>query len=110
MFVWHDYDSPVPWVEVKQALERLTFGETLQARAGTQVAFLFKAHQPDALASNGAKAVRAIRSASCGGDQLRCTRWRMSTGPSRMAARSGTMSYLPAHGNSGDRQLLCLAM
>ena len=32
--VWHDYKSPTPWVEVRQALEQLHFAETLYHVAG----------------------------------------------------------------------------
>jgi glycosyltransferase involved in cell wall biosynthesis/SAM-dependent methyltransferase len=40
--VWHDVVSPVAWVEVRQALEKTGFPETIYHVAGTQVAFLHK--------------------------------------------------------------------
>jgi glycosyltransferase involved in cell wall biosynthesis len=40
--VWHDFDSPVEWVEVRQALEGIDFAEPVYHVAGTQVAFLHK--------------------------------------------------------------------
>ena len=44
--VWHDFASPVPWVEVSRALERIDFAETIYHVAGTSAAFLHK--RPDA--------------------------------------------------------------
>jgi glycosyltransferase involved in cell wall biosynthesis/tetratricopeptide (TPR) repeat protein/predicted O-methyltransferase YrrM len=40
--VWHDIDNPVAWVEVRQALEAITFAEPVYHVAGTMVAFLHK--------------------------------------------------------------------
>jgi glycosyltransferase involved in cell wall biosynthesis len=40
--VWHDFDSLVPWVKVREAIERLGFSEPLVHVEGTQVAFLRK--------------------------------------------------------------------
>ncbi len=40
--VWHDFDSPVAWVEVRAAVEAAGLPETVYHVAGTQVAFLFK--------------------------------------------------------------------
>jgi glycosyltransferase involved in cell wall biosynthesis/tetratricopeptide (TPR) repeat protein len=40
--VWHDFDSEVPWVEVRPALERAGLAESVTHVLGTQVAFLFK--------------------------------------------------------------------
>jgi predicted O-methyltransferase YrrM len=40
--VWHDFDSPVPWVEVKRAVERAGLPEAVYHVVGTQVAFLMK--------------------------------------------------------------------
>src|SRR5207237_4678421 len=39
---WHDFGSPTPWVEVRQALEQLPFTEAIYHVAGTEVAFLRK--------------------------------------------------------------------
>ena len=44
--VWHDFTSPVDWVEVRQALDRLRFREPVVDVAGTSVAFLRKAAVP----------------------------------------------------------------
>jgi glycosyltransferase involved in cell wall biosynthesis/predicted O-methyltransferase YrrM len=40
--VWHDYGSPVPWVEVPQAVAEAALPEPVYHVAGTEVAFLFK--------------------------------------------------------------------
>ena len=40
--VWHDFNSPVPWVKVREAIEQLGFGEPVVHVEGTQVAFLRK--------------------------------------------------------------------
>ena len=40
--VWHDFNSPVPWVKVREAIERLGFAEPVVHVDGTQVAFLRK--------------------------------------------------------------------
>ena len=40
--VWHDFNSPVPWVKVREAIERLGFAEPVFHVEGTQVAFLRK--------------------------------------------------------------------
>src|SRR5262249_2640768 len=40
--VWHDFGSPVAWVEVRQALEDIDFAEPVYHVAGTQVAFLHR--------------------------------------------------------------------
>jgi hypothetical protein len=40
--VWHDFDSPVPWEEVKQAIEAIGFAEGVVHVEGTDVAFLHK--------------------------------------------------------------------
>jgi glycosyltransferase involved in cell wall biosynthesis/Flp pilus assembly protein TadD len=40
--VWHDFGSPVPWVEVRQAIAAAALEETVYHIAGTQVAFLVK--------------------------------------------------------------------
>ena len=40
--VWHDFNSPVPWVKVREAIERLGFAEPVVHVEGTQVAFLRK--------------------------------------------------------------------
>jgi SAM-dependent methyltransferase len=40
--VWHDFTSPVEWVEVRPALERLRFAEPVVHVEGTAVAFLHK--------------------------------------------------------------------
>jgi hypothetical protein len=41
--VWHDFDSPVPWVEVRPAIEAAGFAEPVVHVEGTEVAFLRKA-------------------------------------------------------------------
>jgi hypothetical protein len=43
---WHDFNSLVPWVEVRKALERLDFAETVYHVIGTQVAFLDRQAPP----------------------------------------------------------------
>jgi glycosyltransferase involved in cell wall biosynthesis/predicted O-methyltransferase YrrM/Flp pilus assembly protein TadD len=48
--VWHDFRSPVAWVEVQQAVEAAGLDETIYHVAGTQVAFLFKEAVPSAVA------------------------------------------------------------
>ncbi|QEH37741.1 SPBc2 prophage-derived glycosyltransferase SunS [Aquisphaera giovannonii] len=40
--VWHDFGSPVPWVEVRQAVEAIGFDEPVIHIEGTEVAFLRK--------------------------------------------------------------------
>ena len=50
--VWHDFDSPVPWVRVREAIERLGFAEPVMHVAGTEVAFLRK-QAPAAVARHG---------------------------------------------------------
>ena len=40
--VWHDFNSPVPWVKVREAIERLGFAEPVVHVEGTEVAFLRK--------------------------------------------------------------------
>ena len=40
--VWHDFNSPVPWVKVREAIERLGFPEPVVHVEGTEVAFLRK--------------------------------------------------------------------
>ena len=42
VITWHDFDSPVPWVEVRAAIERARFPEPVYHVAGTEVAFLVK--------------------------------------------------------------------
>lgn len=42
VIVWHDFNSPTPWVEVRQALEQLPFSEALEHVEGSQIAFLRK--------------------------------------------------------------------
>src|SRR5260370_41453276 len=40
--VWHDFGSPTPWAQVRQALEQTAFAEPIYHVAGTEVAFLRK--------------------------------------------------------------------
>jgi glycosyltransferase involved in cell wall biosynthesis len=40
--VWHDFGSPVPWVRVREAVERLALPDPVIHVAGTEVAFLRK--------------------------------------------------------------------
>ena len=40
--VWHDFNSPVPWVKVREAIERMGFAEPVVHVEGTEVAFLRK--------------------------------------------------------------------
>ena len=40
--VWHDFGSAVPWVKVREAVERMGFAEEVVHVAGTEVAFLRK--------------------------------------------------------------------
>jgi glycosyltransferase involved in cell wall biosynthesis/tetratricopeptide (TPR) repeat protein len=40
--VWHDFDSPMPWVRVREAIDRLGLPDLVLHVAGTQVAFLRK--------------------------------------------------------------------
>src|SRR5439155_9083612 len=42
MIVWHDFNSPTPWVHVRQALEQVPFAEEIEHVEGTEVAFLKK--------------------------------------------------------------------
>lgn len=42
---WHDFGSPTPWVEVRQAIEEANLPEPVYHVEGTQVAFLFKEGQ-----------------------------------------------------------------
>jgi predicted O-methyltransferase YrrM len=44
--VWHDFNSPTPWVEVNKALGQLDFPEAIQHVEGTQVAFLIRDTSP----------------------------------------------------------------
>jgi glycosyltransferase involved in cell wall biosynthesis len=55
--VWHVFDSPLPWVRVREAIERLAFPEPVHHVAGTEVAFLRKAGPgPDPLGESAAPA------------------------------------------------------
>ncbi len=40
--VWHDFNSPVPWVKVREAIERLGLPDPVIHVGGTEVAFLRK--------------------------------------------------------------------
>jgi len=40
--VWHDFDSPVPWVKVREAIDQLGFAEPVVRVEGTKVACLRK--------------------------------------------------------------------
>ena len=40
--VWHDFNSPVPWVKVREAIEGMGFAEPVVHVEGTEVAFLRK--------------------------------------------------------------------
>ena len=40
--VWHDFNSPVAWVKVREAIERAEFAEVVVHVEGTEVAFLRK--------------------------------------------------------------------
>jgi hypothetical protein len=40
--VWHDFNSPVPWVKVREAIEQIGFAEPDVHVEGTEVAFLRK--------------------------------------------------------------------
>jgi glycosyltransferase involved in cell wall biosynthesis/predicted O-methyltransferase YrrM len=40
--VWHDMGSPLPWVRVREAIERAGFAEAVEHVEGTMVAFLRK--------------------------------------------------------------------
>jgi hypothetical protein len=40
--VWHDFGSTVPWVKVREAIERIGFAEAVVHVEGTEVAFLRK--------------------------------------------------------------------
>ena len=42
LIVWHDFNSPVPWVKVREAIERMGFAEPVVHVQGTEVAFLRK--------------------------------------------------------------------
>lgn len=42
VIAWHDFDSPVPWVEVRTAIERAGLPEPVYHVVGTEVAFLVK--------------------------------------------------------------------
>jgi glycosyltransferase involved in cell wall biosynthesis len=44
--VWHDFDSPVPWVRVREAVEQMGFVEEVVHVEGTEVAFLRKGVWP----------------------------------------------------------------
>jgi tetratricopeptide (TPR) repeat protein/predicted O-methyltransferase YrrM len=56
--VWHDYDAPVEWVKVREAIRRIGFAEPVYHVTGTRVAYLFKAGAAPALppSENGAAA------------------------------------------------------
>jgi len=58
---WHDFDSPVPWVHVRAAIERLGLAEPVYHVAGTQVAFLRKAGPgPELPAAPGGSGLRRL--------------------------------------------------
>jgi len=40
--VWHDFNSPVPWVQVREAIEQIGFAEAVVHVEGTEVGFLRK--------------------------------------------------------------------
>ena len=72
--VWHDFNSPVPWVKVREAIEQLGFAEPVVHVEGTQVAFLRK-QAPLPAPADGSAAAQA-RCASRGkATQKGCTRW-----------------------------------
>src|SRR5439155_23498659 len=52
LLVWHDFNSPVAWVQVRPALERAGLAEAVYHVEGTQVAILHKAPAAD---TNGAR-------------------------------------------------------
>jgi tetratricopeptide (TPR) repeat protein/predicted O-methyltransferase YrrM len=68
--VWHDFNSPTPWVEVGQALEQTDFPEPIQHVAGTEVAFLLKAPQPSQPSVPGNGSLQARRHFPPDGDRL----------------------------------------
>jgi glycosyltransferase involved in cell wall biosynthesis/tetratricopeptide (TPR) repeat protein len=58
---WHDFGSPVAWVEVRQAVEAAGLPDTVYHVAGTQVAFLLKeANLPAAAAPPSPAAAEAL--------------------------------------------------
>jgi glycosyltransferase involved in cell wall biosynthesis/SAM-dependent methyltransferase len=57
--VWHDFTSPVNWVEVRGALERIRLDEPVVHVAGTAVAFLRKQDAPGT-AGRGAASISGL--------------------------------------------------
>ena len=45
LIVWHDFNSPVPWVKVREAIEQMKFDEPVVHVEGTEVAFLIRGVQ-----------------------------------------------------------------
>ena len=52
--VWQDFNSPVPWVKVREAIERLSFPEPVVHVEGTEVAYLRKQAALPSPRTNGA--------------------------------------------------------
>src|SRR5262245_41807913 len=61
--VWHDYNSAVPWVKVREAIERIGFAEPVVHVEGTEVAFLRKGAPGPRYRRRG---LHPPRSARCG--------------------------------------------
>ena len=76
--VWHDFNSPVPWVKVREAIEQLGVPEPVVHVEGTEVAFLRKQAPLPWAAHESARRPGARGLGRRPGKG--CTRWRWSIG------------------------------
>jgi predicted O-methyltransferase YrrM len=65
--VWHDFNSPVPWVKVREAIEGLGFAEPVVHVEGTEVAFLRKQGGSGQCRVAGAEAYSLVPQGGCVG-------------------------------------------
>jgi len=92
--VWHDFNSPVPWVRVREAVEQIGFAEEVVHVEGTEVAFLCKGVAGPA-ALNGDGQICAGESGALKG--------RLSGGQEVVSGRGddGARPYPPPHSPFG---------
>ena len=66
LIVWHDFNSPVPWVKVREAIEQMKFDEPVVHVEGTEVAFLRKGSGEWRVASGRCRVCRLEDAPSAG--------------------------------------------
>src|SRR5271165_4113821 len=72
--VWHDFNSPVAWVKVREAIERAGFAEPVVHVEGTEVAFLRKGDVEGPFPSGGGSGRVESTPESKGDAGSRCAR------------------------------------